>query len=362
MLVLMVIMMGQSSLAQQECGTPYSKDPYLDRGRLEQYIRQGRSAGDVVRLPVIARIVRHDDGTGGIAPGKLQPIFDTLNARFAQANIEFYQCGSPEFVDVNVFYDFNRDLYADSLVTYNLPEVINVYFINKVLSDDDFICGYASFPWRDTEYVVVKNSCAQNGSTLAHELGHYLGLLHTHETANGFELADGSNCTFTGDEICDTPADPRLRTSTVSTACAYVGTERDLNRDRYNPDPSNIMSYSRKQCRHFFSMEQIARMHYYLDRDRSHLGCSITHARDNAPSEVKVYPVPATHELTVEWGTVAPVQIRVFDLLGHEISISPRYDALQAQIDFSGVMPGLYVVTIYQDRDRVSRLISIARN
>jgi hypothetical protein len=111
-----------------------------------------------------------------------------------------------------LFFNFDRSLYADSLVTYNVPNVINIYFINTILNDDVTLCGYASFPWneKEQEYVVIKNSCAMNGSTLAHEVGHYLGLWHTHTTTNGPELVNGANCKIAGDELCDTPAERAL--------------------------------------------------------------------------------------------------------------------------------------------------------
>ncbi len=53
----------------------------------------------------------------------------------------------------------------------------------------------------------MNNSSAEDGATIAHEMGHYFGLLHTHETANGTELVNGTNCGTAGDLLCDTPAD-----------------------------------------------------------------------------------------------------------------------------------------------------------
>ena len=49
-------------------------------------------------------------------------------------------------------------------------------------------------------------------STVAHEMGHCLGLYHTHNGTgdnNGTpELVNGSNSSTAGDYITDTPADP----------------------------------------------------------------------------------------------------------------------------------------------------------
>ncbi|RMG21332.1 MAG: T9SS C-terminal target domain-containing protein, partial [Bacteroidetes bacterium] len=271
---------------------------------------------------------------------------DTLNQRFLPANIQFYACGDPQFVDVNVFYDFDRSLYADSLVSYNIPNVINIYFINKILNDASFLCGYASFPWNEQEYVVVKNECALNGSTLAHEIGHYLGLYHTHETFYGNEFVDGSNCTYAGDELCDTPADPRLGTHNVNTACEYTGRSRDLNGQFYEPDPGNIMSYSRKACRTHFSAEQGVRMQYYLQRNRSHLACeqvTAGEALSHLP-RLQLYPNPASGllHLRLEAGTYPHARYVVWNARGSVVLEGPLPMGKPLRLDTGQLPAGLY--------------------
>ena len=47
------------------------------------------------------------------------------------------------------------------------------------------------------------------GNVLAHELGHNIGLFHTHESPK--EFVDGSNCIQAGDRVCDTNADPNIQ-------------------------------------------------------------------------------------------------------------------------------------------------------
>jgi acetyl-CoA carboxylase beta subunit len=102
---------------------------------------------------------------------------------------------------------------------------------------------------------------ALNGSTLAHEVGHWFGLMHTHGNLdNGTdELVNGSNCTDAGDLICDTPADPRL-TGLVSSNCVYNPPSvapRDANGQLFAPETNNLMSYSLSQCRNRFSDGQV---------------------------------------------------------------------------------------------------------
>jgi hypothetical protein len=61
-------------------------------------------------------------------------------------------------------------------------------------------CGYAYFPWMSLHGLLVMNSDCPF-STIAHEMGHALGLLHTQETAYGAELVDESNCNTAGDQV-----------------------------------------------------------------------------------------------------------------------------------------------------------------
>lgn len=111
------------------------------------------------------------------------------------------------------------------------------------------------------------------GNTVAHEMGHSLGLFHTHKgtctrhnsswaSSDGGtpEFADGSNGATAGDGIADTPADPKLWDDNGN----YSGGTgvRDAHNQTYSPDPYNLMSYSSKKCR--FSQGQIERMHYNL--------------------------------------------------------------------------------------------------
>lgn len=89
------------------------------------------------------------------------------------------------------------------------------------------------------------------------------GLYHTHDKrGQGTEYVDGSNCANAGDLVCDTPADPQLSSGNVNEQCQYIGTDKDPKGDTYNPDPKNIMSYSRKACRTVFTPGQWERVDF----------------------------------------------------------------------------------------------------
>lgn len=230
----------------------------------------GRSG--TLYLPVRQIIVRRSDGSGGISDANLQTAMDDMNATYAAANIQFYEC-SRAYVNSDTYYDFHQSEETALANAYEVSNVINIFHCNTVTTSSGLsACGYAYYPSSSRDRVVMKNSCTTNGSTLIHELGHYLSLNHTHNAGN--ELVDGSNCTTAGDRICDTPADPTLSSSVVNSSCVYTGTATDANGDSYNPDPNNFMSYSRKSCRDQFSAGQIARLRYSAINDRNYLTCS----------------------------------------------------------------------------------------
>lgn len=112
---------------------------------------------------------------------------------------------------------------------------------------------------------------------MAHEVGHALGLFHTHhgtcEGSQGVdldicgELVDGSNCCECGDFVCDTDASPFLVNTSANclppTPAASCNT-LDANGDMFVPQEDNIMSYNSPFCLDKFTNDQASRMRYYI--------------------------------------------------------------------------------------------------
>ncbi len=224
-------------------------------------------------IPYKIHIVRTSSGTGGISVSILTNAFNNINNIFSNANLFFKQCGTINYIDNSNYYDFDKSDEIIITSANNTQNVINFYFFNSITSGTNSLCGYAKFPG-GLDIVMMKNSCTSTGNTLAHEIGHYFNLYHTHETATGAELVNGTNCSTAGDQLCDTDADPTLGNSNVNSSCQYTGTATDINNQLYNPDPTNIMSYSRKSCRNFFSPLQYARISWTNTNLRNYLNCS----------------------------------------------------------------------------------------
>jgi len=253
-------------------------------------------------IPIKAHIIRTSNGIGGLEDYELDAAITNLNEIFAEASMVFFLCEDINYIDSDSFYQF-RSSKEGSLVNENYKKgVLNIYFSDIILNlSNESICGY-TYNKEAYDVIVIQNDCATNSSSLAHEIGHYFSLIHTHGADNNKltkELVNGDNCSEYGDQICDTPADPKLTIENVNNFCRYIGTETDAHGELFAPDTKNIMSYSMKGCRSHFSNEQLARMYAYYMVAKNYLNCSEDSddiskiAKSSSESvPVKVYPNP----------------------------------------------------------------------
>ncbi|MBK9074743.1 MAG: hypothetical protein IPL77_07120 [Flavobacteriales bacterium] len=200
---------------------------------------QGYAPRGSTRYVKIKVIIASQSAPGGDAstPSIVQRDIDGMNELFAQNNtgIQFELCGPVQVVD-------NDNLYA----LWNLdPATLNPYYEPGYITL--VYCallpnGLGGFAMGDLVYLRGSGSA----QIAAHEVGHVLGLMHTHDSVFGAELADSSNCATAGDFICDTPSDPNLSLPDMidHAGCTYIGTVTDANGDPYSPSTTNIMSYA----------------------------------------------------------------------------------------------------------------------
>lgn len=232
---------------------------------------------NVNAIPIKAHIIRNSNGTGGLSLTELNSAISNLNEIYKDALMEFFLCDGINYIDDDKLCHFNKSEENLLAENNNIAGLINIYFTDFIKNDsNESICGYSNNTGRQ-DVIVMKNDCVTNDSSLAHEIGHFFSLLHTHGPKNDSlttELVDGSNCDTDGDGICDTPADPKLTDKNVNNFCEYIGTETDTHGKEFNPDTQNIMSYSKKGCRAHFSQQQLARMYAFYMTTKNYLSCS----------------------------------------------------------------------------------------
>jgi hypothetical protein len=200
-----------------------------------------------------------------------------LNEIFRPYRIQFFECGTRTTFVSSTLNNFDIS-EEPQLSAYDIPNVINIYVFGTVNNGSSSYGGYSYLPPSVDRIVLSKaNGNLFDSKVFIHEMGHYLGLYHTHgKTNSGItdELVNGSNCQTAGDDVCDTPADPNLLNSS-SMSCTYTGTALDANQQPYAPDVHNHMSYAFRSCRNQFSVGQLNRMAYTALHDRVYLiGCS----------------------------------------------------------------------------------------
>ncbi|MFK7922378.1 MAG: PKD domain-containing protein [Bacteroidia bacterium] len=261
----------------QECGTVLSKEELAQHRSFNQNWQQHaqtRSGNSIIMIPVQLHILRKTNGSDGISVADFEAALDRANELFLPSSLQFYQCGPINIIDDDTYSPYDVTEMAALDAAHSTTNVINIYSSESVTSGATPICGHAQFPFPGgLDFVMLANSCTNNGSTFAHELGHYFFLYHTHQGSN--ELVDGSNCGVAGDYLCDTPADPRLSTSTNvdAASCVYTGVGTDTNGDSYSPETDNLMSYTGKHCRLEVSDGQHSRMLAAYNTYRTYLTC-----------------------------------------------------------------------------------------
>ena len=346
-----IISLGQSD----ECGTIMTKE---DNAIIQQLIASvktnniNKAFGDTI-VPVKFHIIGYSNGSDAIDSASVFNELDLVNSYYTNAGIEFQHCGNIEYINDDEYADFEK--YTDEVLcqSNDVDNVLNIYFVPYLYKisngDTTGLCGYAYSFGVAFNRILMKNSCATNGSTLPHEIGHYFSLAHTHSTSAGDELVNGSNCITAGDQLCDTPADPRLSTSSVTSSCVYVGTDQDANGDFYNPEVRNIMSYSRKSCRDLFSPEQYARMNAYLLNYRNYLICPSFVSIDENIDKITFSTVPnptANESFIIVEKNLSNAQYSISDITGKLIYSSKLPNQNKIDISEHIQQKGIYFISI----------------
>ena len=266
-----------------ECGTgpaPASTLAYLE-SLASTYGAQTEDT-NWIRLPVTAHIVRSSSGFGGMSESAVFATICNLNQRFLPARISFYLLERVKFIDNTTYYGATSYQPLMTMIDQNnVARTINIYYTD--LSGMS-LCGFAFYPltgpggFQNDGAVVMSFGCSQpEGTTLAHELGHYLNLPHTFDetSANPVDpIAErvtrnfnetpprlSANCFTSGDRFCDTPSD----FIASRWACPSWRVQLDLNNDLFRPDSSYYMSYSNDNCMSRFSPQQMAAMRATVD-------------------------------------------------------------------------------------------------
>lgn len=347
----------------QECGTvaPVGYEQTV-AGRVAG-LQPMVSVDSLVIVPVHIHLIRQSNGYSSVTLQDIQNELDTANFFFANAGLVFMECVGAEMIDDDSLYDYESTTDESYLLTNHFtPNVINLYYAHTTSANYSSVCGYTWFPG-GPDAAFFSFICATNGSTLAHEFAHYMGVMHT-QGGSPYELVDGSNCGTEGDLFCDTPADPNL-SGLVDVNCNYTGTAVDSNNMAYVPDVTNIMSFSRKECRFYFSPMQYAMINSTYWTERTNLQCSTITVNETASLNWSLYPSPASSELLVSFGKAGDGNgtIELYDVTGRMVQQESIIAGATSQfLNVSRLPVGIYWCRISADGiSSVSETFTIIR-
>lgn len=239
--------------------------------------------GATIRVRV--RIARSASGVPATTPTRVAQDIARLNAAYSAASIRFEVADSQELPPSDAYYNDGmiqlwHDLSAGApgLMTSTgsqlwLDALPLVYVRTIAASPGVIVTGYGNRPGvvLSSDPSVLDAGATRSG-TIAQEVGHYLGLDHTH--ACHVDPTDPSSAEFNGDRIVDTPRDPgpswHRKSGCAQGTCTQNPTTCAVTCGGGEaPDGRNYMSYYDYRCTNHFTADQIRYLRCALLRDRT---------------------------------------------------------------------------------------------
>ncbi|MEK6616660.1 MAG: T9SS type A sorting domain-containing protein [Bacteroidota bacterium] len=243
-------------------------------------------------VQVFIHIIRKNNGNQGASLSEVINVYNNVVPAFRTHGICLNLIGIGDIKNNDFFHRYEKNDVSNTfegLIQVNAhPNAIDIYIVPNFHNSytGDQYAGRANGIPSKALVLMKEKQALQHGAIMAHELGHCLGLWHTHHgTVNETgsdpnqcpELVDriNGNCDICGDYVCETPADPKLSSSNVDASCNYTGTATDANGQAYTPNTNNIMSYSRlaEGCATYFFGEQGLRIRDMIANSTLLQGC-----------------------------------------------------------------------------------------
>jgi hypothetical protein len=228
------------------------------------------SSDPSVNIPISVHIIMNRKGSPGLDLKDIKYSVALANGYFKNAGIRYF-IDTVEYInDYNYSFITNNKLRKELLTKHAINNRVNLFLADSIKMGTGECYGFTYFPDEpDSNFIYLDKEYAA-GNSLTTMLGHYMGLLSTHESAGGRELASEKNCSSSGDYICDTYADPGLFNEVID-SCKYIGRMRDDSGRYFIPSVANIMSDAPDRCKCILTPLQYRRIYYYYHMYRQYL-------------------------------------------------------------------------------------------
>lgn len=368
---LAMTLLGVSVCAQQlpgSCGTTV-EDQLASRPRLRENLatvanQYVSDRGAIQYVPIFFHLVGNASGDGRLKERLILDQLCQLNETYAPMEIRFYLRPHP----VQGLFDYsisNNAVYTTQTNTSLMQNkrhanALNVYVVSEAATSNNQPGVTLAYYNTQRDWVVSRkdriNGSLSNG-TLPHEIGHFFSLNHTffgYENdpfgpgdpgwpvapvlaPNGdgvtTERQNGSNCTSSADEICDTPPDYNFGFE-QNDCSVYNDGAKDPLSTLVNPMENNFMGYFSACSNYVFTPQQQSVI--LADRNsasRNYLDNTYQPAAEEVVTPVDFLLTPANldtigsyNQVLFEWNPVVGATHYLF-----ELDITSAYASPNAQ-------------------------------
>ncbi len=344
-----------------------------------------------IMLTCVVHVIRSNSGSGDVPDALIHSQIDILNEDYQALVGSYGENGDDAMIQfelatvdpdgaptTGITRTDNTTWYNDSGTYYDTLAWDPTRYINIYTNTAGGYLGYVPFLPQDggvgsnADRIVCLWSAFgrdapigppyDQGRTLTHEMGHYLGLFHTFQS--GCTTASEPGCYTTGDRICDTnpEADPNFGCPSSRSTCS-------------SPDPfDNYMDYSDDVCMERFTLEQINRIRCTIENYRGDLFSPSVGVTAGAPRasgfqlhQNRPNPFELATEIRFDLDRAQPVDLQVLDVTGRRVRtlFAGKYAAGPHRVTWNGtddagrrMAAGVYFVRLSTgDSSEIRRMV-----